>query len=66
MILNNWNPVKNEHAHAKSFSGACMSKNDQNSDFFFSASGTPGVASDQNLIENTNWSQVKAVLEKSI
>ena len=66
MILNNWNNAKNEHAYAKSYSSACMSENDWNNNFFFSGSGTPGVTSDQNLIENVNWSQIKSGCEFSL
>ena len=55
LMVNNWKNVKNEHEWTRSFSSVHMSENDWNSDFFFSASGTPWVASDhQNLIENVN------------
>ena len=53
-MVGDWKNIKNEHDWTRSFSSAHMSENDWNSDFFFSASRTPGVTSDQNLIENVN------------
>ena len=63
-MVNNWKNIKNEHDWTRSFSSVCMSENDWDSNFLFSASGTTGFMSDQNLIENVNWSQIKAVLKK--
>lgn len=66
LMVSDWNNVKKEYDWTKSFSSAHMSDNHWNSNFFFSASGAPGVISDSNLIENVNWSQIKAILKKLI